>query len=300
MTAEETNRLDAAIIQTILLMEEQFLYNRGKYTEFVGKPFCKKFTEAELVSIRSKYDRKCMELAFQLKGWYTSNNMYSNTVCFRRKMDVANDDVKLQLLVRDSEKNLHDYTHHAVEVYFNNDRFKVIDPLHYNEVIWLDRYLDMLCEANNCDRSGICYDIGMLVTSNISAPNLKMFNMLVYWMDKQYRIGSPQCFVLFDEFNKMPDYHKLCSDIVCYDFSKLLLEFDLYVTAKEFQDRWMYLYNKMITIWINQLAPMCMLGPVELEENQLSVHTTLFTYPYIVGRLADIGCVSREIITLFS
>lgn len=253
----ELKILDDAILQTILCMESIWKFEASKYTMLRNLRFVKKLPVETIQELRSKYHRKCMHVAFELKNWYTNNGIKSNTLCLRRRMETEKGDYRLEIKVPDDNGNIHSYTHHAVEVFFEHGKFKLIDALHSTEVVWLEAYLDELCKVNKCERSDLCYDLGLLAPTNLVARNMHMFNELLYFIDRVYKIGQPKCIVLFDDTEECVPM--LASDVVRYDFSKLLGEIGISVTHEFFIHRWMQVYDALTTEWMRIIAPICIM-----------------------------------------
>ncbi|MDY3828421.1 MAG: hypothetical protein SOZ71_06520 [Clostridium sp.] len=92
----------------------------------------------------------------------------------------------------DISGDIKEYSHHAIEIFKEHGKYKVLDILHSDKVVWLETYLDELCKVNHCQRGQLRYDFGYLAPCHAFASNMQELSDLMRYLDKTYCIGKPR------------------------------------------------------------------------------------------------------------
>ena len=86
------------------------------------------------------------------------NDILSNTIVLKMIPEKPElQEIRTIKIQSEIDESVHEYTHHAIEVFKEYGRYKVLDILHTNRVMWLEDYLDNICKVNHCSRDQLRY-----------------------------------------------------------------------------------------------------------------------------------------------
>lgn len=247
--------LERAIICFLNKYHKEYIYRYEQYQMFHGLKYKKELEEHNLEMIRSKYKGNCLEASYELKTYYTENNLLSNTIVLKMRPESPEIQELRNIKIHSEIDGVdYEYTHHAIEVFKENGKYKVLDILHRNKIVWLENFLDEICETNHCPREQLRYDMGYLAPAHVFAGNMKELSDLMRYLDKQYNIGKPRLNLINEP--KIGDDAFLLSDDLIMDFDEFGRAFGVsgMVVIRAFQK----VYDKLMGIRFNTLHILCL------------------------------------------
>ena len=186
---------------------------------------------------------------FQYMSDFMAHNIIKRFGCIKVYSDISGD--------------IKEYSHHAIEIFKEHGKYKVLDILHSDKVVWLETYLDELCKVNHCQRGQLRYDFGYLAPCHAFASNMQELSDLMRYLDKTYCIGKPRVTLmnLGEESPSgiliKPTEGMLLSDDMAMDFDefgKLFGEYD----GKRIIATYQRVYDRLMTIRFNMLHILCL------------------------------------------
>ena len=185
--------MEIMIADLILACQQRNVYWYKKYQMLHGLKYQKNMAEETQEKIRRHCPANCYRAAFELKTYYMENGFLSNTIVLKMRPGSSEDKVILPIAIHSElDGTDHIYSHHAIEVFQEHGRYKVLDVLHNNKMVWLETYLDEVCRTNGCQRKQLRYDKGYLVSANTCAENMQGLMDLMTYLDKEYKLGLPR------------------------------------------------------------------------------------------------------------
>lgn len=240
------------------------IYRYDKYQMLHGVKYQKKMAMEDIMKIRAAYPSNCFEAAYELKSYYAENGILSNTIIFKmRPVSPEVQELTTIMVHSDIEDKDYEYSHHAVEIFKEHGKYKVLDILHSDCPVWLEAYLDKLCLANNCERNQLRYDFGYLAPCHAFADNMQELSNLMRYLDKIYCVGKPRIsFMNLGENlaeNKSTDISEgmMLSDDMIMDFDALGKVFGG-LSGKELITIYQRVYDRLMGIRYNLLHILCL------------------------------------------
>ena len=142
-------------------------------------------------------------------------------------------------------------------------KYKVLDILHSDKVVWFETYLDELCKVNHCQRGQLRYDLGYLASCHAFASNMQELSDLMRYLDKTYCIGKPRVTLmnLGEESPSgiliKPTEGMLLSDDMAMDFGEFGRPFGEY-DGKRIIATYQRVYDRLMGIRFNMLHMLCL------------------------------------------
>ncbi len=199
-------------------------YRYEDYQMLHGVRYEKEMPRENLEMIRSNYKGSCLQAAYELKTCCIENNLLSNTIVLKMRPERP-EIQEMQFIKIHSETDGRDYeyTHHAIEIFKEHGKYKVLDILHRDRAVWLESYLDEVCRTNNCPREQLRYDMGYLAPCHAFAENMQDLSDLMRYLDKVYKVGKPRLSLLNTAETGGKSY--MISDDVIMNFDEFGREF---------------------------------------------------------------------------
>lgn len=249
------NDLEIAIVCFVNEVHRKIAYRQDKYQMLHKVKYKKEIDREYILLLRDKYKRKCLEAAYELKTYYMENGILSNTIVLKMRPESANAQEIRTIKIHSESYNVDfEYTHHAIEVFKEHGKYKVLDILHTDKVVFLEEYLDDVCKANDCQRNQLRYDLGMLTPCHAFAGNMQEFSDVMRYLDKKYRIGKPRVSLM--NVPKFEESSIILSDDIIMDFD----EFGKFFNAdyERVKNTWIRVYDRLTTIRLNILHMLCL------------------------------------------
>ena len=256
--------IEMAVVCFINEHHRRVIYRNEKYQMLHGVKYRREFDLEYTQKIRNKYNSNCFEAAYELKSYYAENGILSNTIVL--KMRPESPEIREFTTIKvysDISGDIKEYSHHAIEIFKEHGKYKVLDILHSDKVVWLETYLDELCKVNHCQRGQLRYDFGYLAPCHAFASNMQELSDLMRYLDKTYCIGKPRVTLmnLGEESPSgiliKPTEGMLLSDDMAMDFDefgKLFGEYD----GKRIIATYQRVYDRLMTIRFNMLHILCL------------------------------------------
>ena len=256
--------IEMALVCFINEYHRRVIYRNEKYQMLHGVKYRREFDLEYTQKIRNKYNSNCFEAAYELKSYYAENGILSNTIVL--KMRPESPEIREFTTIKvysDISGDIKEYSHHAIEIFKEHGKYKVLDILHSDKVVWLETYLDELCKVNHCQRGQLRYDFGYLAPCHAFASNMQELSDLMRYLDKTYCIGKPRVTLmnLGEESPSgiliKPTEGMLLSDDMAMDFDefgKLFGEYD----GKRIIATYQRVYDRLMTIRFNMLHILCL------------------------------------------
>lgn len=256
--------IEMAVVCFINEHHRRVIYRNEKYQMLHGVKYRREFDLEYTQKIRNKYTSNCFEAAYELKTYYAENGILSNTIVL--KMRPESPEIREFTTIKvysDISGDIKEYSHHAIEIFKEHGKYKVLDILHSDKVVWLETYLDELCKVNHCQRGQLRYDFGYLAPCHAFASNMQELSDLMRYLDKTYCIGKPRVTLmnLGEESPSgiliKPTEGMLLSDDMAMDFDefgKLFGEYD----GKRIIATYQRVYDRLMTIRFNMLHILCL------------------------------------------
>lgn len=256
--------IEMAVVCFINEHHRRVIYRNEKYQMLHGVKYRREFDLEYTQKIRNKYNSNCFEAAYELKSYYAENGILSNTIVL--KMRPESPEIREFTTIKvysDISGDIKEYSHHAIEIFKEHGKYKVLDILHSDKVVWLETYLDELCKVNHCQRGQLRYDFGYLAPCHAFASNMQELSDLMRYLDKTYCIGKPRVTLmnLGEESPSgiliKPTEGMLLSDDMAMDFDefgKLFGEYD----EKRIIATYQRVYDRLMTIRFNMLHILCL------------------------------------------
>ena len=248
------NDLEKMLVSFVNAYHRQNIYVKNDYQLLRGVRYSKTMNQKNVQMIRDKYPQNCFGAAYELKTYYSENGICSNTIALKMRPESPDrQEFRSIKIYSELDEKAHEYTHHAIEIYKEAGKYKVFDILHRNRTVWLEDYLDEVCQTNQCPRSQLRYDMGTLAPSHALADNMQDFSNLMRYLDKQYEIGKPR--VTYINIASSDDEACLISDDMMMNFDDLGREFG--VTGEEVILRLRKIYPFIVEVRNNLLHLRC-------------------------------------------
>lgn len=256
--------IEMAVVCFINEHHRRVIYRNEKYQMLHGVKYRRELDLEYTQKIRNKYNSNCFEAAYELKSYYAENGILSNTIVL--KMRPESPEIREFTTIKvysDISGDIKEYSHHAIEIFKEHGKYKVLDILHSDKVVWLETYLDELCKVNHCQRGQLRYDFGYLAPCHAFASNMQELSDLMRYLDKTYCIGKPRVTLmnLGEESPSgiliKPTEGMLLSDDMAMDFDefgKLFGEYD----GKRIIATYQRVYDRLMTIRFNMLHILCL------------------------------------------
>ena len=256
--------IEMAVVCFINEHHRRVIYRNEKYQMLHGVKYRREFDLEYTQKIRNKYNSNCFEAAYELKSYYAENGILSNTIVL--KMRPESPEIREFTTIKvysDISGDIKEYSHHAIEIFKEHGKYKVLDILHSDKVVWLETYLDELCKVNHCQRGQLRYDFGYLAPCHAFASNMQELSDLMRYLDKTYCIGKPRVTLmnLGEESPSgiliKPTEGMLLSDDMAMDFDefgRLFGEYD----GKRIIATYQRVYDRLMTIRFNMLHILCL------------------------------------------
>lgn len=260
----EMTDLEMAFVCFINEYHRRVIYRYDKYQMLHGVKYQKRMANEHIKKLRETYPSNCFEAAYELKSYYAENGILSNTIVF--KMRPVSPEVQEFTTIKvhsDIEDKDYEYSHHAVEIFKEHGRYKVLDVLHTDSPVWLEAYLDKLCIVNNCERNQLRYDLGYLAPCHAFADNMQEISDLMRYLDKVYCIGEPRVSLMnlgekvAADKSKEVSEEMLLSDDMAMDFDFFGRQFGGPV-GKELITIYQRVYDRLMGIRFNMLHLLCL------------------------------------------
>lgn len=247
--------LETAIVCLTNEFQRLHAYRYEKYQLLHGVKYTKNMKEEHLNLLRSRYNGICLGAAYELKTYFMENGILSNTIILKMRPE-SSDMFGLQNSIRihsELDGTDHEYTHHAIEIYKEHGKYKVLDVLHREQPLWLEEYLDQVCNSNHCSREQLRYDMGFLISCHAFAGNMQELVDVMRYLDKIYKIGKPKLSLM-----NLPeeDGDMWLSDDIIMDFEKFGRSFQ--ADVREVVAVWMRIYDVMMKIKYNNMYLLCL------------------------------------------
>lgn len=256
--------IEKAFVCIINKYHRRDIYCNEKYQMLHGIKYRKELNLEYIEKIRNKYISNCFEAAYELKTYYVENGILSNTIVL--KMRPESPDIQGFTTIKvysDVVGEVKEYSYHAVEIFKEHGKYKVLDILHSDKIVWLETYLDELCKANNCERNQLRYDFGYLAPCHTFASNMQELSDLMRYLDKIYCIGKPRITLLnmgeksaADIFTRQTQGMFL-SDDMAMDFDAFGREFGI-CDEKRIITTYQKVYKRLMSVRFNMLHVLCL------------------------------------------
>lgn len=256
--------VEMALVCFINEYHRKMIYRYEKYQILHGVKYQKNCSKELLEKVRKAYPTNCFEAAYQLKTYYAENDILSNTIILKMRPESPEiqefTTIKVHSDVDEEDKI---YSHHAIEIFKEYGKYKVLDILHSDKTVWLETYLDELCRANNCDRRKLRYDLGYLAPCHAFAGNMQELSDLMRYLDKLYCIGKPRVTLMNlgeKSVAAIPAESAegmLLSDDMAMDFDAFGKQFGGLV-GKELITTYQSVYDRLMHIRFNILHLLCL------------------------------------------
>ena len=177
--------IEMALVCFINEYHRRVIYRNEKYQMLHGVKYRREFDLEYTQKIRNKYNSNCFEAAYELKSYYAENGILSNTIVL--KMRPESPEIREFTTIKvysDISGDIKEYSHHAIEIFKEHGKYKVLDILNSDKVVWLETYLDELCKVNHCQRGQLRYDFGYLAPCHAFASNMQELSDLMRYLDK--------------------------------------------------------------------------------------------------------------------
>lgn len=256
--------IEMALVCFINEYHRRVIYRNEKYQMLHGVKYRRELDLEYTQKIRNKYTSNCFEAAYELKTYYAENGILSNTIVL--KMRPESPEIQEFTTIKvysDISGDIKEYSHHAIEIFKEHGKYKVLDILHSDKVVWLETYLDELCKVNHCQRGQLRYDFGYLAPCHAFASNMQELSDLMRYLDKTYCIGKPRVTLmnLGEESPSgiliKPTEGMLLSDDMAMDFDefgRLFGEYD----GKRIIATYQRVYDRLMGIRFNMLHMLCL------------------------------------------
>lgn len=187
------NDLEIACLSLFTEFQRKNTYKTEQYQMLHGVKYQKTMASNWGEQFRAKFQNNCYGAAMELKTYYAENGIPSTTVVLKMRptSPEIQEIVNLQVYSEIEKKDIV-YTHHAIEIFKEHGRFKILDILHSDKVEWLETYLDKICAWNHCTRDRLRYDMGYLAPCHAFATNMDVMAEIMRYLDKIYCIGKPR------------------------------------------------------------------------------------------------------------
>ena len=256
--------IEMALVCFINEYHRKMIYRNEKYQMLHGAEYKRELGSEYIQKLRNKYTSNCFEAAYELKTYYAENGILSNTIIL--KMRLKSPEIQEFTTIKvysDISGEIKEYSHHAIEIFKEHGKYKVLDVLHSDKVVWLETYLDELCKVNNCQRAQLRYDLGYLAPCHAFASNMQELSDLMHYLDKTYCIGKPRV-SLMNTGKKTPSgitikptEGMLLSDDMAMDFYEFGRAFGEY-DEKRILVTYQRVYDRLMTIRFNMLHVLCL------------------------------------------
>ena len=256
--------IEMALVCFINEYHRRVIYRNEKYQMLHGVKYRRELDLEYTQKIRNKYTSNCFEAAYELKTYYAENGILSNTIVL--KMRPESPEIQEFTTIKvysDISGDIKEYSHHAIEIFKEHGKYKVLDILHSDKVVWLETYLDELCKVNHCQRGQLRYDLGYLAPCNAFASNMQELSDLMRYLDKTYCIGKPRVTLmnLGEESPSgiliKPTEGMLLSDDMAMDFDEFGRPFGEY-DGKRIIATYQRVYDRLMGIRFNMLHMLCL------------------------------------------
>lgn len=256
--------IEMALVSFINEYHRRVIYRNEKYQMLHGVKYQREFDLEYTQKIRSKYNSNCFEAAYELKTYYAENGILSNTIVL--KMRPKSPEIEEFTTIKvssDSSGDIKEYSHHAIEIFKEHGKYKVLDVLHSDKVVWLETYLDELCKVNHCQRAQLRYDLGYLAPCHAFASNMQELSDLMRYLDKKYCIGNPRVTLMnLDEKSLSgilikPTEGMLLSDDMAMDFDEFGRAYGE-SDGKRIIATYQRVYDRLMGIRFNMLHMLCL------------------------------------------
>lgn len=186
--------------------------------------------------VRSKHKDNPVYAAYEIKSMFNRSNIPSLTVVLKRRTPGMFTPIRIH---DEYTRTIKSFSHHTIEIFYSAPRnaFYVCDILYRSKAIELKHYISDLCKINECDTSGLRYDLGYLYSMNFTADNTYMFPEMVTYLDKVCKLGGSQV-----------------NMIISYEGDNFILSEDCVINPKyydegkytnSFKNNWIMLYNNI-------------------------------------------------------
>lgn len=256
--------IEMALVCFINEYHRKVIYRNEKYQLLHGVKYQKKINGEYIEKIRNTYPSNCFEAAYELKTYYAENGILSNTIVL--KMRPKSSEIQEFTTIKvysDVLNEVKEYSHHAIEIFKEHGKYKVLDVLHSDKIVWLETYLDELCKVNNCERSQLRYDMGYLAPCHAFAGNMQELSDLMRYLDKTYCIGKSRITLMnlgekspSDEYNKLTA-GMLLSDDMAMDFEDFGRKFGV-CDGKKIISTYQKVYDRLMSVRFNLLHMLCL------------------------------------------
>lgn len=256
--------IEKALVCFINEYHRRVIYRNEKYRMLHGVKYGQGLNLEYIERIRNTYASNCFEAAYELKTYYSENGILSNTIVL--KMRPESPEIQEFTTIKvysDIVSEVKDYSHHAIEIFKEHGKYKVLDILHSDKIVWLETYLDELCKVNNCKRNQLRYDFGYLAPCHAFAGNMQELSDLMRYLDKVYCIGKPRI-TLMDLSKKSPSdiFTKpiegmFLSDDMAMDFDEFGRTFGEY-DEKRIIAAYQRVYDILMSVRFNMLHLLCL------------------------------------------
>lgn len=231
------------------------IYRYEKYQMLHNVKYRKEMPVKYLQMVRNQYRKNGFEAAYELKTYYMENGFLSNTIVLKMRPESPKIQEFRSIKIHSglNGKDL-EYTHHAIEVFKEDGKYKVLDILHRDHTVWLESYLDNVCSTNRSPRKQLRYDLGYLAPCHALAGNMQELSDLMRYLDKKYGIGKPRLSLI----NISGGNHEGCllSDDMAMDFDDFGRMFG--ATGEEVVMAYKRIYDTMMTARFNVLHLLCL------------------------------------------
>ena len=246
--------LEMALVCFINEFHKKCLYKYEKYQMLHNVKYKKEMDAEHLEKVRNAYLGNCYEAAFELKTYYMENRILSNTIVLKMRPESPDiHELRTIKIKNELTQSVAEYSHHAIEIFKEHGKYKVLDILHNDRAIWLEQYLDDVCMANNCKREQLRYDMGYLAPCHAYAGNMQELSDLMRYLDKQYNIGKPRLNLMSTE--DAEEEWCLLSDDMIMDFDSFGAGFG--VQGIDVKIAYGRIYDKLMKIRFNALHMLC-------------------------------------------
>lgn len=254
--------LEMGLISVIHMHQRGSAYRRERYQMLHGIKYKKKMSGEHLERIRRAYPGNCVGAAYELKTYYAENGILSNTIVLKtRPVHSEIQEFTTIQIHSDLENKDKKYTHHAIEVFKENGKYKVLDILHTDRVIWLETYLDEVCRVNHRERNQLRYDFGYMAPCHVYADNMQELTDLMRYIDRVYQIGKPRLTIFSLSEASEADPEMLggmwLSDDLVMDSEEIGRVFDG-CTGKEVAETYQRVAGALMGIQFNMLNLLCL------------------------------------------
>lgn len=246
--------LERGIVCFLNEFHRSSMYIYEDYQMLHGVKYRKQMAKEDLEMIRRSYKGNCFEAAYQLKTYYMDNGLLSNTIVLKmRPKSPEIQEFQCIKIHNELDGTDHEYTHHAIEIFKEDGKYKVLDILHRDKNVWLESYLDDVCQTNNCPREQLRYDMGYLAPCHVLAGNMQELSDLMRYLDKKYKIGKPRLSLVNAAGDDGGEY--LLSDDMIMDFDKFGRDFG--ASGEDVAMAYKRVYDLMMSMRFNMLHALC-------------------------------------------